>query len=196
MKSALLKSKMTKSDPDMSLLCLRATPVDHKLLSPTELLLGRQIQDNLPRKISRDPLSEEVISRLIERQQLQKHYYDRSAKPLPELALGQRITIQDPASLKWKPAEVKERLVGPPRSYAVTPATGRELRRNGAHIREAHQDNRAVEPDWNEQSSSKDSPSLHSSSSLNPLRNETITSPDTYTTRSGRLIKPQERLDL
>ena len=187
---------MTKSDPDISLLCLRATPVDHKLPSPAEILLGRAIQDNLPRKISRDPSSEEVISRLIERQQLQKHYYDRSAKPLPELALGQRITIQDPAPLKWKPAEVKERLVGPPRSYAVTTATGRELRRNGAHIREAHQDNRAVEPDWNEQSSSKDSPSLHSSSSLNPLRNETITSPDTYTTRSGRLIKPPERLDL
>ena len=111
-------------------------------------------------------------------------------------APGQRITIQDPASLKWKPAEVKERLVVPPRSYAVTTATGRELRRNSAHIREAHQDNRAVEPDWNEQSSSKDSPSLHSSSSLNPLRNKTITSPDTYTTRSGRLIKPRERLDL
>jgi len=95
------------SDPDMSLLCLRATPVDHKLPSPADLLLGRLIQDNLPRKISRDPSSEEVISRLIERQQLQKHYYGRSAKPLPELAPGQRITIQDPASLKWKPAVVK-----------------------------------------------------------------------------------------
>ena len=67
-KSALLKWKMTKSDPDMSLLCLRATPVDHKLPSPAELLLGCPIQDNLPRKISRDPSSEEVVSRLIERQ--------------------------------------------------------------------------------------------------------------------------------
>ena len=156
-KSPLLKSKMTKSDPDMSLLCLRATPVDHKLPSPAELLLGYSIQDNLLRKISRDSSSEEVISRLIERQQLQKHYYDRPAKPLPELAPGQRITIQDPPLLKWKSAEVKERLVGTPRSCAVTTATGRELRRNRAHIRDAHQENRAVEPDWKEQSSSKDS---------------------------------------
>ena len=100
-KSALLKSKMTKSDPIMSLLCLRATPVDHKLPSLAELLLGHPIQDNLPRKISRDLSSEDVISRLIERQHLQKHYYDRSAKPLPELAPRQRITIQDPASLIW-----------------------------------------------------------------------------------------------
>ena len=156
MKSALLKSKMAKSDPNMSLLYLRATPVDHKLPSPAELLLGRPIRDDLPRKISRNPSSEDVISRLIERQQLQKHYYDRSAKPLPELAPGQRITIKDPASLTWKPAEVKERLVGTPRSYAVTTATGRELRRNRGHIREAHQENRVVEPDWNEQSLTED----------------------------------------
>ena len=128
----------------MSLLCLRTTPVYHKLPSPAELLLGHPIQDNLPRKISWDPSSEDVISRLIERQHLQKHYYDRSAKSLLELAPGQRITIQDPESLTWKPAEVKERLVGTPRSYAVTSATGRELRRNRAHIREAHQENRAV----------------------------------------------------
>ena len=141
----------------MSPLCLRTTPVYHKLPSPAELLLGHPIQDNLPRKISRDPSSEDVISRLIERQHLQKHYYDRSAKSLLKLAPGQRITIQDPESLIWKPAEVKERLVGTPRSYAVT---GRELRRNRAHIREAHQENRAVEPDWNEQSSTKDSPTM------------------------------------
>ena len=97
-KSAPLKSKMTNSDPDMSLLCLRATPVDHKIPSPAELLLGHPIQDNLPRKISRDP----SISRLIETQQLQKHYYDRSAKPLQELAPRKRITIEDPASLRRK----------------------------------------------------------------------------------------------
>ena len=144
----------------MSPLSLRTTPVYHKLASPAELLLGHPIQENLPRKIPRDPSSEDVISRLIERQHLQKHYYDRSAKSLLELAPGQRITIQDPESLTWKPAEVKERLVGTPRSYAVTTATSRELRRNRTHIREAHQENRAVEPDWNEQSSTKDSPTM------------------------------------
>lgn len=39
-KSILLKSKLTKTDPDMSLLCLRTTPVVHKLPSTAELLLG------------------------------------------------------------------------------------------------------------------------------------------------------------
>lgn len=159
MKSALLKSKKAKSDRNMYQLHVTATPVNQKLPSPAELLLGRPIQDNLPRKTSRNPSSEEVISRQIERQ-LQKHYYDRYTKPLPELAPGQRITIQDPASLTWKSAEVKERLVGTPHSYAVKTATGRELRHNRVHIGEAHQENRAVEPDWNEQSSTKDFPLL------------------------------------
>ena len=64
---------MTKSDPDMSLLCLRATPVDLKLPSPAELLLELPIQDNLLRKIPRNPSNEEVNSRFTEREQVQKY---------------------------------------------------------------------------------------------------------------------------
>jgi len=60
---------MTKSDPDMSLLCLRATPVDLKLPSPAEF----PIQDNLLRKIPRNPSNEEVNSRFTEREQVQKY---------------------------------------------------------------------------------------------------------------------------
>ena len=42
-KTILLEAKTQK--PDMGLLCLRATPIDHKLPSTAELLLGRPIQD-------------------------------------------------------------------------------------------------------------------------------------------------------
>ena len=49
-KAALLKAKTTHRD----LLCLRTTPIDHKLPSPADLLFGRAIHDNLPRKIPRD----------------------------------------------------------------------------------------------------------------------------------------------
>ena len=118
-KAALVKAKTTHRDPDMALLCLRTTPIDHKLPSPAELLLGRAIQDNLPRKIPRDTLNEAVALRLEERQELQKFYHDRSARQLPALTPGQRVSIQDQSTLKWKPAEVKEKLAGVPRSYAV-----------------------------------------------------------------------------
>jgi len=69
-KAALLKAKNSHRDPDMALLCLRTTPMDHKLPSPAELLLGRAIQDNLPRKIPSEALNEVVTPRLEERQPL------------------------------------------------------------------------------------------------------------------------------
>ena len=51
-KQTLKKAKKSRTDPNMALLCLIATPVDNKLALPAELLLGHQVKDNLPRKIS------------------------------------------------------------------------------------------------------------------------------------------------
>ena len=113
-KAALRKAKTTHSDPDMALRCLRTTPIDHKLPSPAELLLGRAIQDNLPRKIPRDALNEVVTPRLEERQQLQKFYHDRSARQLPALKPGQRLSIQDQTTLKWKLGRSERKACGSP----------------------------------------------------------------------------------
>ena len=93
-KAAPLKAKTTHRDPEMVSLCLRTTPIDHKLPSPVKLILGPAILDNLPR-IPRDVLIEAVAPRLEERQKLQKLYYDRSARQVPELTPGQRVSIQD-----------------------------------------------------------------------------------------------------
>ena len=194
-KAALLKAKTTHRDPDMALLCLRTTPIDHKLPSPAELLLGRVIQDNLPRKITRDASSEVVTPRLEERQELQKFYHDRSARQLPELTPGQRVTIQDQTTLKWKPAEVREKLAGVPRSYAVTTPNGRELRRTRTHIRPAPQNNIEVEPDTVEQTvvQGTTNPTVAISA---PAENQATALPGSYVTRSGRISKPPERLDM
>ena len=130
-KTILLKAKT--QDPDMGLLCLRATPIDHKLPSPAELLLGRPIQDNLPKKIPRDSSNEAVGPRLEERQELQKFYHDRSARQLPELVPGQKVTIQDPTTLKWKAAEVEERLSAVQSSYVITPDWGKTTAHQNPH---------------------------------------------------------------
>ena len=82
-KAALLKAKTSHRD-----LCLRTTPINHKLPTPAELLLGRAIQDNLPRKIPRDTLNKVVAPRLEKRQELQKFCHDRSAGQLPALTSG------------------------------------------------------------------------------------------------------------
>ena len=120
-KMTMKKAKATNTDPLMALLCLRATPIDNKLPSPAELLLGRPIQDNLPRKTPTSIANEET-------------------EPLPALNSGQKISIQDPATQRWEPAEIKEKIQGVPRSYVVTKEGGREVRRNRIQIREISQE--------------------------------------------------------
>ena len=60
----------------MALLCLQATPINSTLPSAAELLFGRPIQDNLPRKILKGKTTEEVTSRLLQRQATQKYYHN------------------------------------------------------------------------------------------------------------------------
>ena len=43
-KMCMKKAKESKTDIDMALLCLRTTPIDHKLPSPAELLYNREIE--------------------------------------------------------------------------------------------------------------------------------------------------------
>ena len=91
-KTILLKAKTR--DPDIGLLCLRATPINHKLSSSAELLLALPIQYNLPEKIPRDASNEAIDPRLEERHELQRYYHDRSARPFPEPAPGQKVTMK------------------------------------------------------------------------------------------------------
>lgn len=84
-KKTLLKAKATKTDLNIALLSLRATPIDNRLLSPGELLLSRAIQDDMPRKIQRVNSNEELIGRLLKRQEQQRLYHKRGRKALPTL---------------------------------------------------------------------------------------------------------------
>ena len=138
-KRALKKAKVSNADPNMALLCLRATPIDNKLPSPAELLFGRQVQDNLPRKIQNDQASDDVVNRLQERQAQQKYYYDQHTATLPSLVHGERVTIQNPRTLKWDPAVVLNKVEGVPRSYTVSTPSGKQLRRNRSQIRQIPQ---------------------------------------------------------
>lgn len=48
-KRTLKKAKRSNSDPNIALLCPQVTPIDNKLPSPAELLLGRQVQETIYR---------------------------------------------------------------------------------------------------------------------------------------------------
>ena len=170
----------------MSLLCLRTTHIDPKLPLPADELLGRAIQDNLQRKIPRDALNEEVAPTLEERQELQIFYH---ARQRPGKTPGQRVTIQDQTTLKWKPTEVRKKLARVPRSHAVATTTGRELRRTRT------QSNIVIEPDTDEQTVLQ-TPTNPTGTILVPSEIQASALQGSHVIRNGRISKPPERLDM
>jgi hypothetical protein len=99
--------KADKRDPYLSLLEYRNTP-DDNLKSPAQLLMSRRLRSILPS--TNQQLQPEVVSykemheKRAQRQQQQKRYYDRSARPLPPLIDGESVLIQEHGL--WKPAVV------------------------------------------------------------------------------------------
>lgn len=79
---SLKKAKQDKRDPYLAMLEYRNTPVEN-LGTPTQLLMGRRTRGLLPTPPSLLKLVEKSIkNQLRERQNKQKFYYDRQAKPL------------------------------------------------------------------------------------------------------------------
>ena len=212
-KKVLKKAQRSNSDPNIALLCLRSTPIDSKLPSPAELLLGRQIQDNLPRKIQNNHSSDEVIHRLQERQASQKFYYDQHTHVLPSLTPGEQVTVLNPRTLEWKPAVVTNKAEGTPRSYNVSTQNGKELRRNRSQIRQIPQPSKHVSFDMRnnqlhqftpntEHIMAKNTPcqTNHGDSPLVDSEQAPSLTPSTtgghYVTRSGRVIRPPAKMDI
>ena len=110
------KSKESGADPHLAMLCLRGTPLDHNITSPTELLNSRVYQANLP-SISKPGLSlsadGEVNTKLHARQDEQKSQYDKSSKPLPAIFPGDPVHVLNPHDHKWESGIVKGNTKGP-----------------------------------------------------------------------------------
>ena len=133
-KKTMLKARQSSTDPDLSLLCLRTTPIDNNLPSPAELLYSRQLRSNLPLLSSHTPQDTAVHKNLQARQRTQKKYHDRSARDLPPLHTGQHVRLQE-ANGTWTPANVVEKRPEP-RSYTVRTPNGGLYRRNRRQLRD------------------------------------------------------------
>ncbi len=136
-KSIFTKCKETRSDPHLTMLCYRTTPLDHNIISPSELLNHRGYKFNLPqtRNIHQIHSNGDNAALLQHWQGMQKIFHDRSTKVLPALAPQQAVRIQDPITKVCTPAHV-ELPVKNPRSYVVTTGSG-SYRCNRHHIRPA-----------------------------------------------------------
>ena len=134
-KRALIKDKQTGRDPNLAMLCLRTTPINHNLPSPAELLNNRILRSNLIAKFSTPWFSntDHIREELKHRQDMQKMYHDRTAHDLPPLVPGQDVRILDNQTGKWKPATITSRWAEP-RSYILqlpdgSTRSGREIHR-------------------------------------------------------------------
>ena len=188
-KQALSKALKNGQDPALALLCLRATPIDQVSSSPAEILLGRRIQDNLPRRFNRKPEDDQHYQRLHERQEELKRSFDQHVRPLPMVVPGQSVNVRNPLTSRWEAGKVTDVLSH--RSIEVDLEKGSHVRRNRADIRESSV---SRQPEATVSSPVKTLEETESSPTHEP---ETRTTPDSsYTTRSGRVVKQPVKLDL
>ncbi|XP_053376802.1 uncharacterized protein LOC128547714 [Mercenaria mercenaria] len=181
-------------DPYLALLTYRATPLQNGL-SPSQLLFGRQIKTTLPQapqKLDPKPVNSREI------QQKEKNYrnyskenYDRSrrAQYLPPLKQGDGVFVKD-MNIEGKIIKEDSR----PRSFVVeTPKS--IISRNRRHLIKLNKtvsfdkeiDIPFQSPVSNEQSDSQLSPNQNTSNAE---------SSNSVVTRSGRISKPPDRLNL
>ena len=105
--------------------------------SPAEMLNSRAHQSHLPsvsQSTSFPTKDGEINDKLQARQDLQKFYYDKSLKELPEVYQGDSVRVLDPFSHKWEPGVVKDK-AQTPKSYVLNMPSGNTLKQNRRHIR-------------------------------------------------------------
>ena len=221
-KNTLKKAVATKSDVQMALLVLRATPIDSHLPSPAELLNSRKFKTNLPIRIRNEHYKKEEIGRrLVERPEHQRRNHDRGCHTtLTPLSPGQDIRLRNMANGAWQPATVKT-TCSEPRSYEVQTSTGNIVRRNRRDLRETIERHNPVDDSEDEVDNVTSGNATSENVTSDNTTSDNTTSDDlrgrqqetvaqstvrprkqvkfgtsTNYTSSGRRVKPPQRLDL
>ncbi|KAI8733314.1 CAunnamed protein product [Biomphalaria glabrata] len=132
MKNLILKTKHNGDDPYEALLELRNTPRQCTGFSPAEMCLKRSPRTLIPS--TSKCLSEHVVAEKKENYKRQvKRQYDKQARDLPKLHLGQTIYYQNPGQTGWYPGMIREH--PSPRSYKIKGDNGGLYIHNRFHIR-------------------------------------------------------------
>ncbi len=145
-KNIMSKCKASGQDFQLALLIWRTTPIDQLLKSPSELLNKRKYRDNLPRLIQNtDPLAEEIIARLHERQaDAKKHHDAHKVKVKNPVVLGQSVWVQNHATGIWQLAKVIA--IHRDRDISVLFPSGKVLRRNTHFVRPSNRQCPDIKP--------------------------------------------------
>lgn len=191
-KDIVKKSVEEGKDVYVSLMQYRNSPLKQHGFSPAQLFFNRILRTKLP--ICENLLKSKVNKiegELIEKRDIQKRYYDRNCKLLPEINLGDSVGIWDPRKKYWVPGKVI-RLHLSPRSFIVKDIDGRVMRRNRRDLKLLKRDCHIPDDNYldheNECSNENIFEKCKSPVKGSPAKENLLT------TRSGREVRPPERL--
>jgi hypothetical protein len=127
-KPIIKKTLRDKEDIQITLLNLRATPIDSKVASPAELLFGRAIATQLP---YHEHIPEDHQEWLQKQNDHMKSHHDKagSKQEHPPMHKGQQVRILDKTKKTWCPGTIIDKC-SQPRSYIVETPNRTRLRRN------------------------------------------------------------------
>lgn len=133
-KRIMIKTSEDRSDYRLGLLEYLNTPISDNLPSPSELLQSRKLRSILPTKDNqlKPKVRKNVKQLMLDRQLQQKQYYDRNARNLERLDVGQNVRVLDLVKKKWISGTIIKTLEN--RSYEVKLLSGRKIVRNRRHI--------------------------------------------------------------
>ena len=130
-KTLFKKAHDNGTDPSLSLLEFRNSPITGLKYSPAQVLKSRRLRAKLPMSYqSLKPAVVNVYHDLCSSQAKEKSYFDRSAKPLPVLKKGDKVRSK--VRNRWNDGVICD-VDDEPRSYLVKNAHGC-IRRNRRHL--------------------------------------------------------------
>ncbi|GFT63231.1 uncharacterized protein K02A2.6 [Nephila pilipes] len=105
-KSIVRKAREDKRDYLVGLMEHRNTPISGLDLSPAEMMFNGRLKTKLSisNKLLNAELFNNIREKLIERQNIQKLHYDKTAHPLPELKQGENVRILNFKNKTWESA--------------------------------------------------------------------------------------------
>lgn len=185
-----------------SLMEYRNTPLSDIGLSPAQLMFNRRLRTRLPmltKKLNAEIFTQEVNQKIHKHQLKQEKYFNRGTRPLQPLKINDSITVYNPRKKCWEKAVVVG--VGDFRTYEylVRLNSGVTLRRNCKELRlsytspqnEAEFEYEETNADANTTGVDEKVPPEEYPKEAREERRE-----GGVVTRSGRIIKPPERLNL
>ena len=198
-KNLVKKAKRENKDLQMALLEWRNTP-DINNLSPTQKLMSRRTRTTIPtaEALLKPEVVEGVHENIKRKGQQTKATYDKSARPLPELQVGEPVGLQ-PINPKapWDKGSCVEN-VGP-RSYLIETDNGNLYGRNRKFICQ-DPSQRHQQPIIIDSSSTKQSSPLPKPADVHPeptaKEGRKSQQPQTLVTKGGRVsLRPSRFAD-